>query len=161
MNIDKNKVEMWKKHKWKKISCGFYIFPTSTNCWVRRFSKARNCYEENQSWNPVLGEAASGRTKFGKRFCFQWDPVFPHNTAYVICKNNAFMDEIQSLLKSTSKLGSTYTTLSASSFGFLTCFLRTIKPWKQRIANFIILRQCISDTILPRNWRWESGNFKV
>lgn len=64
----------------------------------------------------MLGEAASGRTKFGKRFCFQWDPVFPHYTAYVICKNNAFMDEIQSLLKSTSKSGSTYTTLSASSW---------------------------------------------
>lgn len=46
----------------------------------------------------MLGEAASGRTKFGKRFCFQWDPVFPHNTAYVIYKNNAFMDEIPSLL---------------------------------------------------------------
>lgn len=47
----------------------------------------------------MLGEAASGRTKFGKKFCFQWDPVFPHNIAYVIYKDNAFMHEIQSLLK--------------------------------------------------------------
>lgn len=42
----------------------------------------------------MLGEAASGRTKFGKRFCFQWDPVFPHNIAYVIYKDNAFMHEM-------------------------------------------------------------------
>jgi len=75
----------------------------------------------------VLGEAASGRTKFGKRFCFQWDPVFPHNIAYVIDKDNAFMHEIQSLLKSTSKLGSTYTMLLHSSFGFLMYLPRKIK----------------------------------
>lgn len=143
----------------KKISCGFYIFPTSTNCWVRRFSKARNCCEENQSWNPMLGEAASGRTKFGKRFCFQWDPVFPHNRAYVISKDSVFMGEIKSLLKSTSKLGSTYTMLLHKCFGVLTHLLVEIKVWKKR--NFLILRWCISDIIIPRNWQWERENFNV
>lgn len=75
----------------------------------------------------MLGEAASGRTKFGRRFCFQWDPVFPHSVAYVIYKDNTFMNDIQSLLKSTSKLGSTYTMLLRSFFGFLIYFLRKIK----------------------------------
>lgn len=145
----------------KRISCGFYIFPTSTNCWVRRFSKARNCCEENQSWNPMLGEAASGRTKFGKRFCFQWDPVFPHNIAYVIYADNAFMDVIQSLPRSTSKLGSTYTMLLHNSFGFLTYLPRKRRVWKKTIPSFMILRWCISDIPIPRNSQWECEDFNV
>lgn len=100
----------------------------------------------------MLGEAASGRTKFGKRFCFQWDPVFPHNIAYVICKDNAFMREIQSLLRSSTKLGSSYTVLLDNSFGFLIyLFAEEDKAMKNRIPNFMILRWCSSDIIILRS----------